>query len=229
MFKRLSGFRMRVLIFAAGIFAMASTLLVVDDLSDWSPYYPSERVISFEQYLAGERVSAEQRVRVINLCGSYAYLSDGYYCSLLAEARNHHVIPSVKVINDLGKNALYRLQLEDFSQSLARAFKHQNLNGEFVLHSYFGITPDTTFGARGYCSKRFPVRYWKSDCAQQHWEITDLKAVSPRGDGCSMQTLRRALDKYGKKSGARARHAKLRRMAILIDPAKALPPNNRRA
>ncbi|MDD1622174.1 MAG: RimK-like ATPgrasp N-terminal domain-containing protein, partial [Methylococcaceae bacterium] len=124
---------------------MASTLLVVDNLSDWNPYYPSEQVITFENYLATEQGDPDQRVRVINLCTSYAYLSDGYYCSLLAEARNHHVIPSVKVINDLGKNALYRLQLEDLTQPLARAFKHQNKNGEFILHSYFGTTSDPAF------------------------------------------------------------------------------------
>ena len=102
---------------------MARTLLVVDNISDWNPYYPSDQVITFETYLATEQGDSQQRVRIINLCSSYRYLSDGYYCSLLAEARGHHVIPSVKVLNDLGKKALYRLQIEDLSQTLARAFK----------------------------------------------------------------------------------------------------------
>jgi hypothetical protein len=75
---------------------MARTLLVVDDLADWNPYYPSDHVITFETYLATAQDESHQRVRVINLCSSYRYLSDGYYCSLLAEARGHHVIPSVK-------------------------------------------------------------------------------------------------------------------------------------
>jgi len=57
------------------------------NLSDWNPYYPSDQVITFETYLATEHGESEQRVRVINLCRSYSYLSDGYYCSLLAEAR----------------------------------------------------------------------------------------------------------------------------------------------
>jgi len=125
---------------------MARTLLVVDNLSDWNPYYPSDQVITFETYLATEQGESEQRVRVINLCSSYNYLSDGYYCSLLAEARGHHVIPSVKVINDLGKQALYQLQLEDLSSTLARAFKsRENLNNEITLLSYFGTTADPAF------------------------------------------------------------------------------------
>ena len=66
---------------------MARTLLVVDNLSDWAPYYPSGQLITFEDYLATELIASDQRVRVINLCRSYCYLSDGYYCSLLAEAR----------------------------------------------------------------------------------------------------------------------------------------------
>ncbi|MGZ5009257.1 MAG: RimK-like ATPgrasp N-terminal domain-containing protein, partial [Methylobacter sp.] len=124
---------------------MARTLLVVDDLSDWNPYYPSDQVITFETYLATEQDESQQRVRIINLCGSYRYLSDGYYCSLLAEARGHHVIPSVKVLNDLGKKALYRLQLDDLSQTLERAFKTADKGSEVTLMSYFGTTPDPAF------------------------------------------------------------------------------------
>ena len=82
---------------------MARTRLVVDNLSDWAPYYPSEQLITFEDYLATELIASDQRVRVINLCRSYYYLSDGYYCSLLAEARGHNVIPSVKVLSDLDR------------------------------------------------------------------------------------------------------------------------------
>jgi hypothetical protein len=115
---------------------MARTLLVVDDLADWSPYYPSDQVITFENYLATGQGESLQRVRIINLCSSYRYLSDGYYCSLLAEARGHHVIPSVKVLSDLGKKALYRLQLEDLSQPLARAFKSTDKDREITLLSF---------------------------------------------------------------------------------------------
>ena len=124
---------------------MARTLLVVDNISDWNPYYPSDQVITFETYLATEQGDSQQRVRIINLCSSYRYLSDGYYCSLLAEARGHHVIPSVKVLNDLGKKALYRLQIEDLSQTLARSFKSSDKESEITLISYFGTTPDPAF------------------------------------------------------------------------------------
>ncbi|MGZ4957912.1 MAG: RimK family protein [Methylomonas sp.] len=213
---------------------MASTLLVVDDLSDWSPYYPSEQVISFEDYLATEQGDSGQRFRIINLCSSYAYLSDGYFCSLLAEARNHHVIPSVGVINDLGKDALYRLQLEELTQPLARAFKNQNMDGEVTIFSYFGTTPEPDFQElTRLLFERFPCPVLQITLRlKQEWQITGLKAISPRHLDDAMQTLfAEALDKFSKKIWRKGRPRKAARydLAILIDPAEEFPPSNRGA
>lgn len=213
---------------------MASTLLIVDDLLDWEPYYPSERVITFETYLSSKQDDTNQRVRVINLCNSYAYLSDGYYCSLLAEARNHHVIPSVRVINDLGKNALYRFQLQEFTQPLLRAFRHQNQYGELKLYSYFGTTPDNTFAELArLLFERFPCPILEISLQNdQNWQITDLKAVSPKDLDDGMQHLfAEALDKFSKKVWRKSRTRKAARydLAILINPGEKLPPSNRGA
>ncbi|MDY6799526.1 MAG: RimK-like ATPgrasp N-terminal domain-containing protein, partial [Pseudomonadota bacterium] len=59
---------------------MSRLLIVVDRPGDWAPYYPSEDVLSFAQYLAYS-YTGTGRVRVINLCQSAKYLSQGYYCS----------------------------------------------------------------------------------------------------------------------------------------------------
>lgn len=210
---------------------MARTLLVVDELADWSPYYPSNQVITFETYLATEQGNDDQRVRIINLCSSYSYLSDGYYCSLLAEARSHHVIPSVKVLNDLGKNALYRLQLEDLSQPLARAFKRQDKSGEFTVLSYFGTTPDPVFQELArLLFDRFPCPILEITlCFEQQWQITDLKAISHRHLDDAMQTLfAEALDKFSKKVWRKSRARKVARydLAILVNNEEKLPPSN---
>ncbi|PPK75799.1 glutathione synthase/RimK-type ligase-like ATP-grasp enzyme [Methylobacter tundripaludum] len=213
---------------------MARTLLVVDDLSDWNPYYPSDQVITFETYLATEQGESHQRVRIINLCSSYRYLSDGYYCSLLAEARGHHVIPSVKVLNDLGKKALYRLQLEDLSQTLARAFKSTDKDSEITLMSYFGTTPDPAFQElTRLLFERFscPILEVTLRCKQQ-WEIIGLKAVSHRHLDDAMQTVfADALDKFSTKVWRKGRARKAARfdLAILVNPEEQLPPSNRGA
>ena len=75
---------------------MSQTLIVIHSLKDWTPYYPSEQVISFSDYMNGKHLRTAPRTRIINLCRNFDYLSEGYYCSLLAEARGHNVIPSVR-------------------------------------------------------------------------------------------------------------------------------------
>ena len=79
---------------------MYNTLVVVD--SDEAFVNTDQlNIISFEDYLAEYPKLNEPKTRVINLCDTEHYLSRGYYCSLLAEARQHHVLPSVSTINDL--------------------------------------------------------------------------------------------------------------------------------
>lgn len=77
---------------------MHTTLIVVDP-SEIVP--PDFQVISFDQYLSDYPKLDEPRTRVINLCDTEHYLSRGYYCSLLAESRQHRGLPRVNTINDL--------------------------------------------------------------------------------------------------------------------------------
>src|SRR5690606_24145990 len=79
---------------------MSRLIIVVDSLKDCGPYYPSDNVMAFEDYLK-LRTPRGERVRLINLCRSYRYLIKGYYCALLAEARDHRVTPSVSTINEM--------------------------------------------------------------------------------------------------------------------------------
>ncbi len=213
---------------------MARTLLVVDTLSDWNPYYPSDQVIAFEDYLANGQGQADERIRIINLCSCYQYLSDGYYCSLLAEARSHHVIPSVNALDDLDKNALYRLQLDDLSQPLARAFKHQNKASEFTLLSYFGTTPDPAFQElTRLLFERFPCPLLEATLRfEQQWEVSNLKAMSHRDLTDAQQTLfAEALDKFSRKVWRKSRTRKTARydLAMLVNPTEKLPPSNHAA
>lgn len=82
---------------------MATILIVTDEDQDWKNYFPSDQVITVEQYLEDTLLSHDRRYQVINLCRDYDYMSSGYYCSLMAEARGHNVIPNVMTINDLNQ------------------------------------------------------------------------------------------------------------------------------
>ncbi|PPD31895.1 MAG: RimK family alpha-L-glutamate ligase [Methylomonas sp.] len=212
---------------------MSRTLLVIDNLSDWGPYYPSDQVVSFEQYLT-EQSQVAERLRIINLCNCYDYLADGYYCSLLAEARSHHVIPSVTTLNDLGNNALYQLQLNDFSQPLARAFKGKQEKDDITLYCYFGTTAHAAYQelARR-LFERFPCPILAVTLHfKEQWGVAELKAVPHRQlDDAEQTRFAEALDKFSKKIWHKSRARKAARfdLAILADPDEKLPPSNRAA
>ncbi|MDI1232266.1 MAG: RimK family protein [Methylobacter sp.] len=216
---------------------MARTLLVVDNLSDWAPYYPSEQLITFEDYLATEQVASDQHVRVINLCRSYCYLSDGYYCSLLAEARGHNVIPSVKVLSDLDRGDLYRLHLEGLSKALSKAVESQDQQTKITLHSYFGTPPKPAFQElTGILFERFSCPVLKITLqhfpAVNKWEISELQAISHHSlDEAAETHFAAALDKFSKKVWCKDRPKKPSRfdLAMLINPEEKMPPSNRGA
>jgi len=120
---------------------MHSVIIVVDKVQDWTAYYPSENVISVQDYLSQPSSSTSAVTQVVNLCRSYKYLTNGYYCSLLAEARNHKVIPSVRSINDLSNKSLYSLDISNLNQILEKALQDRALEDDTLnLKLMFGLT-----------------------------------------------------------------------------------------
>ena len=119
---------------------MSQVIILVDDPADWAAYYPTRHLLSARDYLqAAQPVCTDKKVQVINLCRSYKYLSPGYYCSLLAEARGQRVLPSVRTVNDLSRKALYGLHFERFEAALDKAMKKQGGDATRVtLTLYFG-------------------------------------------------------------------------------------------
>ena len=121
---------------------MSQVLLVVDRIEDWAPYYPSDQVMTFDQYFHYQ-ASNKQRTRVINLCRDLSYLDVGYYCSLLAEARGHRVIPSVATITTLQRKTLYAEELPELNAALRRDLEK------------LAQTPRTAFTQRTSTPRRF--------------------------------------------------------------------------
>ncbi|GAA6183025.1 MULTISPECIES: RimK family protein [Alteromonadaceae] len=122
---------------------MYKSLVVVDTL-DGLPQIDAN-IIDFAQYLADYPKAGEPKTRVINLCNTSLYLSEGYYCSLLAEARQHKVLPSVNCINDL--TALNRHEsVEKSGLTLAKSFLPMQFDKEEVeILVFFGWTENESF------------------------------------------------------------------------------------
>ncbi|MBV7299210.1 RimK family protein [Enterovibrio paralichthyis] len=207
---------------------MANILIVTDETSDWKQYFPSEKVVTVNEYLATGAYTETKSTQVINLCRSYDYMSSGYYCSLMAEARGHRVIPRVMTINDLNQQFMLKLKQTDFD----RHFKQQDTVDAKV---YFGRTP--VKGLEKVAHQVFehfmvPVLDAGFIKVNGKWQLARLEA-------CPFQTLddneqdffAESLELFsqkvwrGKKKNKKYRYD----IAMLIDPEEKLPPSDPKA
>ncbi len=119
---------------------MANQIVVVESNKDWGEVFPEATVVNVDDYLTGPEYFKMRNVQVINLCRSYRYQSVGYYCGLLAQARSHRAIPSVKTMLDLSSKAMYGLDAQDLDELVERALRRaeQRDASSFVLEIYFG-------------------------------------------------------------------------------------------
>lgn len=109
--------------------------------SDLDQFETPHKIITNRDYLTHPSLFRTQRPKIINLSGSYAYQSRGYYASLLAGSRGHRIIPSVETMIDLSEKKLYEASLPELEQTLNRCRKE--LGGSFPtrIGVFFGIGP----------------------------------------------------------------------------------------
>jgi glutathione synthase/RimK-type ligase-like ATP-grasp enzyme len=230
---------------AAGSRHVSTLCLVVESRKDWAPFLPSENVITFNDYLAMDKLTLAGRedgrsVRVINLCPQSRYLSKGYYCSLLAEARGHKVIPSVGTLNDLRSRALYSLALPDFhkqaeavAQSLPELVETgEDGAGQMNIKVYFGESPHEELQALARrLFERFPCPILSIELKRRKglWSINRIKPMTPMKLSDVEQTaFANALDHFSRRiwRSPKARRRYRFDLAMLIDPREELPPSN---
>lgn len=121
---------------------MADHIILVENSADWKNNFPKLPIVTAKDYLAKPEYSAAGRnLRVINLCRSYHYLSLGYYCSLLGEARRHRMIPSVHTLNDLSRKTVYSLDIDNLNHLIQPLFGKPRpgfSTTAFTLDIFFG-------------------------------------------------------------------------------------------
>ncbi|KPJ92714.1 MAG: carboxylate--amine ligase [Gammaproteobacteria bacterium SG8_15] len=213
---------------------MSDFFVVVDNLKDWSPYYPSQDVITFDDYLHRVHKTDSGRVRVINLSRRYKYLSTGYYCSLLAEARGHHVLPSVRTLNDVGRKSLAVLQLEDMEKQLARL--PAATEGDIrAFRCWFGeCLQEELLPVAHEVFERFPCPILEVVLIfKKNWEIKSIKPVSLTELTTTeeQEAFANTFEKFSSKMWRQPKSRKTYRydLAILVDPEEKMPPSDAKA
>lgn len=190
--------------------------------------------ISFDTYLQDYPKLNEPRTRLINLCDTQTYLSKGYYCSLLAEARKHRVLPSVKTVNQLRAQ---NVSLD--GMNISRADLMALLNGESCLSwmLYFGEV-DGCVSEQAKLSKAIFKQYAApllrvellleeggDYCLRLHQcSLIDLTPVEQQ---LCWQMLQRFTQTVWRTSQRQPSYRW--DMAILVNPEEAVPPSNKEA
>lgn len=217
--------------------APSQIVIIVERKEDWSSYIPSEDLMSAREYLEeAPQFAPGKRVQVINLCRNYKYLGHGYYCSLLAEARGHKVIPSVRTVSELAKKSLYGLALDDLEKSLEKALaQHPCASTDgFTLSLYFGRTDlEPLQDIARQLFEAFPCPILLVDFRRTDgWHIAGIRpgALHKLRDSQEDQ-FAAALDAFSRRVWRQPRSRRLARydMAILHNPDDILPPSNARA
>ncbi len=129
---------------------MADWVILVDTLKDFPNEDTPHKVITTKDYLARSNLFRGTRPKIINLSRSFNYQSRGYYCSLLAEARGHRVIPSVETMVDLGARQLYAQALPELDDALSKALAAaDDKTVPTRIVAYFGTVEDHRFDRFG--------------------------------------------------------------------------------
>lgn len=209
---------------------MQALYIVVDSPDDWTPYYPSNELISVENYLSLQ-AHKMAKTKVINLCRDYSYLGTGYYCSLLAEARGQRVIPSIRSMTDLSNHHFYQLH-EDVDEQLDR-YLHQD-NPSLTLKIYFGQTLHA--GLEKIARQLFELYPCPIlDVSFVHnvgWQIQSIKPGNITELDVAQQTeFATAIDNYSRQIWRKPRSKKRYRfeLAILCNKQELLPPSDSKA
>ncbi|ARS53680.1 RimK family protein [Kushneria konosiri] len=216
---------------------MSRLRIVVDHPSDWRPYYPSDDLISADDFLALEESTDQDRsTHVINLCSGLDYLETGYYVSLLAQARGQRVQPDVETLNQLKRKALIDLQLDGLNDMMADLNRRGALQGERLdLRVFFGDTGSESLARLGRrLFSHLPCPIMEARLVKRHgdWRLARLRALSLKDVAPEEEDrFARALNAHSRQVW-RTPAAKRRYrfdLAILVDPSEAMPPSNKSA
>jgi len=207
-------------------------VILVDNLKDFPNADTPHKVITAREYLARPQLFETGRPKIINLSRSYAYQSRGYFCSLLAEARGHRVLPTVEAMLDLAGRDLYGHAIPELEEELnrcARSARHKP-EEEFQLLVSMGIVEDgryERFARLLFDWFRCPI----IEVAVAPGQWLSIKRMRPRPltklDSAQQETFRDALHRHTLRDWRtpRARPSLKYTLAVLHDPKEALAPS----
>ncbi|MFC3914098.1 RimK family protein [Pseudaeromonas sharmana] len=212
---------------------MAKFLIVTEKKSDWAAYFPSESVVSVGDYLdhRSDEEASHSNTQVINLCRDFSYQSLGYYCSLLAEARGHRILPTLRTINEVSRKEAQWMVLNGMHEALDLAFSGQEHDTISQLF-YFGQSshPALQKVARQLFEQYpLPVMQVTFRHNRHGWQVASIAPFPFQAlENGQQDSFAAALERFSRKIWRQpAPHRRYRYdLALLIDREEHMPPSN---
>jgi glutathione synthase/RimK-type ligase-like ATP-grasp enzyme len=216
---------------------MPEHLLLVDRPQHGSKLLDLCPVTTAADYLTNPDWQQRKDLRIVNLCRAVKYLGEGYYCSLLAEARGHKVIPSVRTLCDLSRKSLYSLETEDLDKRVERIMQRRHRDLEttsFNLTFMFGQSPVHNLQVLGReLFELFRAPLMKVDFEKRGvWRITSIRAIGLQDLNADQEDIfGEVLQGYLSRRWRTRRQKRQGRynLAILHNPDEKMPPSNSKA
>ncbi len=208
-----------------------STLIVVENPKRWPIHVPGTEVVAAREYLSTPRFSEMRRAKVFNLCRSYSYQTLGYYVSLLAVARGHMALPSVRVMSELRHAAILRVASDDLDELLQRSLAPLK-SKRFDLSIYFGRNTARQYDRLAQALfEHFPVPLLRAEFVHEgRWRLLALKLIAGNDIPENHQAfvVEQAQRFFGRRRISRRQPARYK-LAILVDPEAIDAPSDERA
>ncbi|MGD8828418.1 MAG: RimK-like ATPgrasp N-terminal domain-containing protein, partial [Gammaproteobacteria bacterium] len=212
---------------------MSTHLIVVENKNDWKPDFPDYPVLTAREYLSRPDLVAEKGLKVINLCRNYGYLNTGYYCSLLAEARRHRVVPTVRILSELSRKSLYTLEAGDLDDAVEKRL-HKTAENSFELLLFFGECDDERLQEIGrQIFELFPCPILRVEFKREtRWRVNRIRpGYINQLQSDQYRQFVHGLESHLSKRWRSPRSKEPARydIAMLHNPKDPLPPSNRKA
>ncbi|MCA8974710.1 MAG: RimK family protein [Planctomycetes bacterium] len=211
-------------------------LVVVSDPKDWPHTLPNVEVVATRAYLTDPAYSTLERVRVVNLCRSMAYQKNGYYVSLLADARGHRPLPNIETIQNMKSQVITAIAASDVQGLIERSLGEITAS-QFVLTVYFGKNVARRHARLAEALfQLFPCPYMMASFTRgersRRWRLESLKPLA-QGDipPGHIEFAAEATAQYLARSHSSSRKPATYPydLAILVDPDEKDTPSNHRA
>ena len=209
-------------------------LFVVSQQQDWPNDIPGITVLPAQTYLMDPGYGDSNPAKVFNLCRTYRYQSDGYYVSLLAEARGQQPVPDVEAIKALQSDHLVQDITEKLGSLIDCSFARDS-EDFFELNIYFGRDAGCRhqpLADQLFKLLRAPVLHARFERANECWRMCSVypgsvRDIPVRHSEFAAQAALDLLKEQKMRSNKPA--AGKPALAILYDPERTECPSNTEA